>query len=90
MLLVFMSLTGSVEAASSAQTLISGLLSPYFWALVVVVGILVPFSLSIVEYYEYGEMPKLLVVGADLCVLIGGMSLRALIIFSGSAPQIIS
>lgn len=90
MLLVFMSLTGSVEAATSAQTLISGLLSPYFWALVVVVGILVPFSLSIVEYYEYGEMPKLLVVGADLCVLIGGMSLRALIIFSGSAPQIIS
>lgn len=90
MLLVFMSLTGSAEAATSAQMLISGILSPYFWALVVVVGILVPFVLSIVEYYEYGEMPKHLVVGADLCVLIGGMSLRALIIFSGSPPQIIT
>lgn len=90
MLFVFMSLTGSVEAAMSAQKLLSGILSPYFWALVVVLGILVPFLLSIVEYYEYGDMPKYLVVGADLCVLIGGMSLRALIIFSGTAPQIIT
>jgi polysulfide reductase chain C len=90
MLFVFMSLTGSVEAAMSAHKLISGILSPYFWALVVVLGILVPFLLSIVEYYEYGDMPKYLVVGADLCVLIGGMSLRALIIFSGTVPQIIT
>jgi polysulfide reductase chain C len=88
-LLIFMSLTRSAEAAASAQMLISGALSPYFWSLVVVVGILVPFLLSIVEYYEYGEMPKFLVVGADLLVLIGGMSLRALIIYSGQPPQIV-
>ncbi len=90
MLFIFMSLTRSVEAASSASILLSGFLSPYFWALVVMVGILVPFVLSIVEYYEYGEMSKFLVVGADLCVLVGGMSLRALIIFSATPPQIIS
>jgi polysulfide reductase chain C len=90
MLLIFMSITRTVEAAQSAHLLISGFLSPYFWALVVVVGIAVPFILSIVEYYEYGEMPKYLVVGADLCVLVGGMSLRALIIYSGLPPQIIS
>jgi len=89
MLLIFMSLTRSVEAAASANMLISGVLSPYFWALVVTVGIIVPFILSIVEYYEYGEMPKFLVIGADLCVLVGGMSLRALIILSGTPPQII-
>lgn len=88
-LLVFMSLTRSVEAAASATMLISGILSPYFWALVVIVGIIVPFALSIVEYYQYGEMPKYLVIGADLCVLVGGMSLRALIVFSASPPQII-
>jgi formate-dependent nitrite reductase membrane component NrfD len=88
-LLIFMSLTRSAEAAASAQILISGSLSPYFWSLVVVVGILVPFVLSIVEYYEYGEMPKYLVVGADLLVLVGGMSLRALIIYSGQPPQIV-
>jgi len=88
-LLIFMSLTRSAEAASSAQMLISGSLSPYFWALVVVVGLLVPFILSVVEYYEYGEMPKQLVVGADLLVLVGGMSLRALIIFSAQPPQIV-
>lgn len=88
-LFIFMSITRSVEAAASAQTLISGSLSPYFWGLVVVMGILVPFVLSIVEYYEYGEMPKYLVVGADLLVLLGGMSLRALIIYSGQPPQIV-
>jgi polysulfide reductase chain C len=90
MMFILMSLTRSVEAATSANILLSGFLSPYFWALVVMVGILVPFVLSIVEYYEFGEMSKYLVVGADLCVLIGGMSLRALIIFSGTPPQIIS
>jgi formate-dependent nitrite reductase membrane component NrfD len=89
LLLIFMSLTRSVEAAASAQMLISGVLSPYFWLLVVVLGILVPFVLSIVEYYEYGKMPKYLVVGADLLVLVGGMSLRALIVFSASPPQIV-
>jgi formate-dependent nitrite reductase membrane component NrfD len=90
MLLIFMSLTKSAEAASSARMLIGGSLSPYFWALVVAIGILIPFLLSIVEYYEYGEMPKYLVVGADLCVLIGGMSLRALIVFSAQPPEILA
>ena len=89
MLLVFMSLTRSTEAAISATMLISGILSPYFWGLVVILGIVIPFILSIIEYLEYGQMPKSLVVGADLLVLIGGMSLRALIIFSGTSPQII-
>jgi polysulfide reductase chain C len=89
MLLIFMSLTRSTEAAASASMLISGVLSPYFWGLVVVLGILIPFILSIVEYYEYGAMPKYLVVAADLLVLVGGMSLRAVIIFSGTPPQII-
>jgi len=89
MLFIFMSLTRSVEAAASANMLISGVLSPYFWLLVVILGILVPFTLSIVEYYEYGEMHKYLVVGADLLVLVGGMSLRAVIVFSASPPQIV-
>ncbi len=89
MLFVFMSLTRSTEAAISANMLLTGALSPYFWVLVVVLGILIPFALSIVEYYEYGEMPKSLVIGSDLLVLMGGMSLRALIIFSGTPPQII-
>jgi len=88
-LFVFMSLTRSVEAAISANMLISGVLSPYFWVLVVILGILVPFALSFVEYYEYGAMPKYLVVGADLLVLVGGMSLRALIILSASPPQVV-
>jgi formate-dependent nitrite reductase membrane component NrfD len=89
MLLIFMSLTRSVEAAASANILISGVLSPYFWLIVVILGIIVPFILSILEYFRYGEMPKYLVVGADLLVLLGGMSLRAVIIFSATSPQII-
>lgn len=89
MLFVFMSLTRSTEAAMSANMLLTGQFSPYFWFLVVILGILVPFILSIIEYYEYGEMPKSLVIGSDLLVLVGGMSLRALIIFSNTPPQII-
>ncbi|MGO9116339.1 MAG: NrfD/PsrC family molybdoenzyme membrane anchor subunit [Desulfomonilaceae bacterium] len=89
-LFIFMSLTRSVEAAASAGMLISGVFSPYFWGLVVVVGLLAPFVLSIAEYYEFGQMSKCLVIGADVCVLIGGMSLRAVIIFSVTPPQIIS
>lgn len=89
MLFVFMSLTRSTEAAISANMLLTGALSPYFWVLVVILGILIPFVLSIIEYYEYGEMPKSLVIGSDVLVLMGGMSLRALIIFSGTPPQII-
>jgi polysulfide reductase chain C len=88
-LLIFMSLTRSAEAAASAQMLISGSLSPYFWALVVVIGIVVPFLLSLVEYYEYGELPKFMLVGAELLILIGGLSLRALVILSGQPPQIV-
>ncbi|MGO8879484.1 MAG: NrfD/PsrC family molybdoenzyme membrane anchor subunit [Desulfomonilaceae bacterium] len=89
MLLVFMSLTRSTEAAASAGMLISGMLSPYFWGLVVILGLVVPFILSVLEFLEYGQMPKSLVVGADILVLIGGMSIRALIVFSGTPPQII-
>ncbi len=90
MLFVFMSLTRSTEAAASAGMLITGILSPYFWGLVVILGLVVPFILSIFEFLEYGKMPKSLVVGADILVLVGGMSIRALIIFSGTHPQIIS
>ncbi len=89
MLFIFMSLTRSVEAATSAGMLISGIFSPYFWALVVIIGIVSPFALSLAEYYEYGKLSKYLVIGADICVLVGGLSLRALIIFSGTPPQII-
>lgn len=89
MLFIFMSMTRSVEAAASANMLVSGVLSPYFWALVVALGIVIPLILSVFEYREYGHMPKYLVVGADLCILIGGMSLRAVIIFSATPPQII-
>ncbi|MBI5248914.1 MAG: polysulfide reductase NrfD [Desulfomonile tiedjei] len=89
MMFIFMSLTRSVEAAASADMLISGVLSPYFWVIVVVLGIVLPFLLSIVEYYKYGELHKYLVIGADLCVLLGGMSLRAVIIFSATPPQVI-
>ncbi len=89
MLFVFMSLTRSTEAAASAMTLISGGLAPYFWGIVVILGILIPLTLSVVEYWEHGEMPKYLVVGADLLILFGGFSLRALIIFSGGPPNIV-
>jgi len=89
MLFIFMSLTRSVEAAASANMLISGVLSPYFWIVVVILGLAIPLVLSVVEYYKYGEIKRYLVIATDVCVLLGGLSLRALIIFSATPPQII-
>lgn len=88
-LYLFMSLTASNEAAASAGMLISGKLGSYFWILVVALGIVIPLILSLLEYLEYGELPKNLVVVSELLVLVGGMSLRALIILSGTGPRIV-
>ncbi len=89
MLFIFMSLSRPIDVAASAQMLIIGILSPYFWLLVVILGMAVPFVLNLVEYFEYGEVPKSAVLVTDFCVLIGGMTLRALIIFADRPPQII-
>ena len=89
MLFLFMSLTTSSESAASAGLLISGTFGFYFWTLVVALGIVMPMILSLLEYLEYGELPKKLVVASELLVLVGGMSLRALIILSGTGPRIV-
>jgi formate-dependent nitrite reductase membrane component NrfD len=88
-LFIVMSATRSTETAFSAGLLISGVLSPYFWLFVVFLGILVPLVISAVEYFQLKHLPKALILTVDACVLLGGLSLRAVIVFSGVAPQIL-
>jgi polysulfide reductase chain C len=88
-LFLFMSLTTSNESAASAGLLISGSFGSYFWILVVALGIVFPMILSLLEYAGRGELPKTLVVASEFLVLVGGMSLRALIILAGKGPTII-
>lgn len=90
MLFVFMSLTRSEAAAASAGILLSGSLSPYFWGLVVLVGLALPLVVSVVEFIRLGEFPTWAAVMTELCVLVGGVSLRAVIIFSATSPTIIT
>jgi formate-dependent nitrite reductase membrane component NrfD len=89
LLFVFISLTGSAEAAASASMMLTGALSPYFWGCVVALGLLVPLGVSILEYFEIGKTPVAAVLLSDGLTLFGGISLRAVIIFSVIAPQII-
>jgi polysulfide reductase chain C len=88
-LFLFMSLTTSSESAASASSLISGSFGSYFWILVVALGIVIPMILSLLEYVGRGELPSALVLVSEFLVLVGGMSLRALIILAGKGPTII-
>ncbi len=89
LLFLFISKTRSIETAQSTDLLISGVFSPYFWGLVVIVGILIPLVVSVLEYLKIAHVPKPVVLTSDMSTLIGGMSLRALIVLAATIPHII-
>jgi formate-dependent nitrite reductase membrane component NrfD len=66
--------------AVPAGVLISGPLSLWFWIGVVVVGMLVPFGLELVTWKT---SPTVLVLAMTVCVLIGGVVLRAVVVVGG-------
>lgn len=63
-----------------AGVLIAGPLSLWFWGGVVVIGLLVPFGL---ELWAMRKMMAPLVLASTLCVLLGGLILRAVVVISG-------
>ncbi|NPV09577.1 MAG: polysulfide reductase NrfD [Anaerolineae bacterium] len=60
--------------------LVTGSLSPWFWGGVVVVGLLVPFGL---ELYSARKMMAPLMIASTLCVLLGGLVLRMVVVIGG-------
>lgn len=82
---VFNGLNGSATAAQSAGLLVNGLLSPYFWILVVVLGLGVPLVVSVLglaRQTKGSNAAALPLIGAACC-LVGGFSLRALVLLAG-------
>jgi formate-dependent nitrite reductase membrane component NrfD len=66
--------------AVPAGVLITGPLSLWFWIGVIVIGMLVPFVLELVTWRT---SPAILVVTMAICVLIGGIILRAVVVVGG-------
>jgi polysulfide reductase chain C len=66
--------------AVPAGVLITGPLSLWFWIGVIVIGMLIPFVLELVTWRT---SPAILVVTMAICVLIGGIILRAVVVVGG-------
>ena len=74
---LMMKTSSETYAQVPADRLISGSYSRVFWLGLVIIGLVVPLVL-----YALGMSEIALVFIADFCVLIGGMCLRALFVFS--------
>lgn len=68
--------------AVPAGILISGPLSLWFWIGVIAIGMLVPIAL---ELLTWKTSPKLMALAMTICVLIGGVVLRAVVVVGGQA-----
>lgn len=78
--------TGNASEVISSSTLISGDLSLPFWVLTVTVGLGVPFVLTIVDLIgvvKRAEIIHLMHIAAIVCALIGGFTLRYVILAAG-------
>lgn len=83
----------SLGATLSVDLLLSGQLSAYFWGLLVVVGLAVPFVLTVVELTGVVKGHKVglaLHAIAIACALVGGMTLRALVVAAGLHAPLVS
>lgn len=70
-------------AAESASLLVSGVLAPYFWGLVVVCGLIVPLAMALVGLVAHKKENKAFMAIGALGALIGGCELRFLMLAAG-------
>ncbi|WP_303249361.1 NrfD/PsrC family molybdoenzyme membrane anchor subunit [uncultured Slackia sp.] len=91
--LFFMHLEGSTSQVLSANTLLHGDLSIQFWVLVVIVGLVIPFVLTVLELAHVvrnPELSRLLHFAAAACALVGGFTLRFVILTGGMHAVLVS
>lgn len=83
----FYLIIGSTKFREKVNLLIRGELKGLFWGGHITIGLIIPFILLLIIYtYQMEELMFIFVVGHFL--LIGGLLLRALIIFSGTRTSI--
>lgn len=82
------------DEARSIGLLTEGVLSTQFWLLVVAVGLAVPFLVALVQVVapkkKNGHLPLAIPVGGAVCALVGGFSLRFLILAAGVHAALVS
>ena len=91
--LMYLHLQGNQSQVLSANTLLQGDLSWQFWGLVVVVGLVVPLLLTLVDLtglIKSKELSRLLHLVAVACALIGGFTLRLVILTGGMHGVLVS
>lgn len=77
-------------AVASIETLTMGSLAPYFWGLVVVAGLLVPFIAAILGLAAHDKRSMVFGIVGACGALIGGCALRFLVLSAGMHADIIT
>jgi len=80
--LVWLRAFSTPDAALAAGLLISGSLSPFFWVGVILTGLLIPLGLLFIAIRE-GRVTPVTALLSALCILFGGLVLRAVVVFGG-------
>lgn len=81
--LVTMGRSPHPAAVNSVQMLVAGTLAPAFWILVIIIGLALPFYLEW-NLYKKDMNKHLSSTVAAMCLLIGGLALRYLILSAGT------
>ena len=81
--LLVMGQSSHPAAVNSVQMLLTGSLAPAFWILVIVVGLVLPFYLEW-SLYKKDINKHLSSALAAVCLLVGGLTLRYLILSAGT------
>lgn len=87
---VFTALHGSADAVHSANLLLNGVLSPYFWALVVALGLGVPLLVCGTRLSGLAKNAAALPLIGAACCLTGGLALRSLVLLAGLPASLTS
>lgn len=91
--LLFTHSQGDISQVLSANTLLHGDLSIQFWILVVAVGLVIPLILTVLDLLgvvRSEELSRLLHIIAVACALIGGFTLRFVILTGGMHAVLVS
>ena len=91
--LLSMNANGTVSQALAANTILHGDLHMQFWGLIVVVGLVIPFILTVIDFMGLIKDEKLahiLHLVAIACALIGGFTVRFVFLTAGIHGALVS
>jgi formate-dependent nitrite reductase membrane component NrfD len=73
----------STAAKDAVARMVGGSIAAIFWTGVVLLGVIIPIAISIATYYVSGEAPSGLLIFAVITEILGGLSLRYVILKAG-------